>query len=103
MSDDDSFPLIGSEAAHYVTDTAVRGGAVSSRISIDKLRDQIAKMRRVVSGPEFEREAAGPGGFQLDEIKLTAELTASAELGFLVGGAEAEARGAVEITFRRRG
>ncbi len=103
MRDDDTIPLIGADGDTDAQDNAVRGGGVSARIPIDVLRDQIAKMRRIVTGPDFEDEVAKPGGFQLEEIKLTAELTAGGELGFLVGGMEAEAKGAVEITFRRRG
>jgi len=102
----DTIPLIGTGTA-APRDHSVRGGGggvagVAGRVSVDSLRDQIARMTRIVTGPEFEPSAPNKGEFAIDEIKLTAELTASGELGFLVGGVEAEAKGAVEITFRRR-
>lgn len=109
MSDDaDTIPLIGAGAA-APRDNSVRGGrggaavtGVAARVSVDSLRDQIARMTRIVTGPEFEADAPAKGGFAIDEIKLIAELTAGGELGFLVGGVDVEAKGAVEITFRRR-
>ncbi len=102
MSDDDSIPLIGA-ASTTIRDNDLRGGGGDGpRVSIDRLREQIAKMAKIVAGPEFEAGADKPGGFAIEEIKLTAEISAKGELGFLVAGLEAEAKGAIELTFRRR-
>ncbi len=104
MSDDDTIPLIGgTKAVASVRDDGVRGGGGGPpRISIERLREQIAKMATVVTGPEFETGLEKTNGFAIDEIKLIAEISANCELGFVVAGMEAGAKGAIELTFRRR-
>lgn len=104
MSEDDTVPLItGMNTAVNVRDNDVRGGIGDApRVSIERLQQQIAKMAKIVTGPEFDTGVHKPGAFAIDEIKLTAEISARGELGFVVAGLEAEAKGAVELTFRRR-
>jgi hypothetical protein len=107
LSDDYSIPLIGGLVpVEGEPDNDIRGGSVKTdavvdRVSITKLQAQIEKLAQLVRGDSLT--AATSGGFAAEEIKIVAEITASGELGFLVAGAELEAKGSIEITFRRSG
>jgi hypothetical protein len=77
----------------------LRGGSVTDRVPISRLQAQIAKLAQIVRGDALNE--TNPNGFSLTEIKILAEVTASGELGFVVAGFEAEAKGSIELTFRR--
>lgn len=97
---DNTVPLIGVFAERATNkDLAKRAGekAVTDRVSIDKLREQIGKLSTIIE----DLQTSKANGFYLDEVKIIAEITASGELGFIVAGASVEAKGAIELTFKR--
>ena len=100
---DDTIPLIGGAVPPAIEfDDDLRGGRTAvDRVPISKLQDQIGKLAQIVRGDGLTQ--TNPNGFALDEIKIVAEVTASGELGFIVAGLEAEAKGSIELTFRKSG
>lgn len=101
MDKDDQIPLIGGDPARNPEVRGLGSGPGAS-ISVAKLKEQIGKLTRAVSTALVDQPPAATG-FGLEEIKVTAELTAGGELGFVVAGAKVETKGAIELTFRRTG
>lgn len=106
MTDDQTIPLLSSPGSGLVRghDDDLRGSGASDvvrRVSITHLQEQIEKLSQIVQGDALSQ--VRPGRFQVEEIKVVAEISASGELGFLVGGVEAEAKGSIELVFRRSG
>lgn len=103
VSDEESIPLLQpTTASRKRQSPEIRGGGapdVVQRVPISKLQDQLRKLRDVVAGVGLDEP--GSSGFVVDEITISAEVSATGEIGFLVAGAEATATGSIEITFRR--
>jgi hypothetical protein len=104
LTANDTIPLIGAPtrpaAEGSDDDLALRGADTAlDRISIPKLQEQLRKLSTIVEGDLVPTPASGK--FAIDEIKIAVEMTASGELGFVVAGLKGEAKGSIELTFRR--
>ena len=103
LTDMETIPLIGAHARAAAVgddDLNLRGpDAALDRVSIPKLQEQLRKLSTIVQGDLAP--AATSGKFAIDEIKIAVEMTASGELGFVVAGLKGEAKGSIELTFRR--
>lgn len=98
----DTVLLISSSTRRIneVRGRATDNDAVIDRVPISKLSEQISKLTSVISSAGiFEKNDAD---FLVDEIKISAEVTAEGEIGIIVAGSSISAKGAIEITFRRK-
>jgi hypothetical protein len=100
VADKHSIPLITS-APQPEFSPEVRGGSagIANRVPISTLQDQLRKLSELVEGAGFNKPSTS--GFVVDEITINAEVSATGEIGFLVAGVEASAKGSIEIKFRR--
>lgn len=76
------------------------GHAYVSEISLKKLHGSFTKLRSAMSDVLAEG-AAKLGAFELQEVQLAVEITASGEFRLLGSGVSVEGKGGVTLTFRK--
>jgi hypothetical protein len=74
---------------------------VESQVSIGQLQANLAQFLEAVRGLLAEQSTRA-GAFELDEIALSAEISASGELKLLGSGIAVQGGSAVGLTWRRR-
>ncbi|WP_148287814.1 hypothetical protein [Rhodopseudomonas sp. B29] len=103
MASEQTIPLL-SVTSVGSADNDLRGRRettqVVDRIPVDKLQEQLARFTKVVNSPELF--ASTTDAYELEEIKIALEVSASGELGFVVANGKASAKGSIELKFRRR-
>jgi hypothetical protein len=75
--------------------------AGSSVVLVDKLREELKGVSRQISSMFLELDSQA-GGYEIDEIELTLEITAEGKMGVLGSSVGGQALGGIKVKLRRR-
>lgn len=93
-----SEPVGGSKSGNPYHPRTMAAKAV--QVSAEVLQSNMSRFIRVVGG--IFRQAETVSGMELDEVKLSVEVTADGDVKLMGAGVGLEGKGAIEMTFKRK-
>lgn len=78
-----------------------KSGKKQTRIEAEQLKQNVSEFLEVVE-EAFDKAEKPKSKMQLDEIELSIEISGSGKVSLLGTGAEAGAKGAIKLKFKRR-
>lgn len=93
-----SEPVSGSKSGNPHHPRNVANKAV--QVSVAALQNNMSKFIQVVGG--VFQQAKSVSGMELDEVKLSVEVTADGEVKLMGSGVGLEGKGAISLTFKRK-